>query len=142
MRITDEMGLMDIDVREALEAQEADEVRTRRMITYRRADDGTLTQIDAETEPAPDLDVQINSDPAIYANRLTEAADEISRVVHYGRLTDGEVSDAAAVYIQGLGYKVCAALLSVVGTSLKMDPDELAHRICKMVDTYEALTER
>ena len=142
MRHTDEMGLFDIDDREAMEAQEADEVRTRRMITYRRADDGTLTQIDAETEPAPDLDVQINSDPAMYANRLTEAADEISRVVHYGRLTDGEVSDAAAVYIQGLGYKVAAALLSVVGTSLKIDPDELAHRICKMVDTYEALTER
>ena len=142
MRHTDEMGLFDIDDREAMEAQEADEVRTRRMITYRRADDGTLTQIGAETEPAPDLDVQINSDPAMYANRLTEAADEISRVVHYGRLTDGEVSDAAAVYIQGLGYKVAAALLSVVGTSLKIDPDELAHRICKMVDTYEALTER
>ena len=141
MRITDEMGLFDIDERAAMEAQEAEE-RTRRMITYRRADDGTLTQVDAETEPAPDLDVQINSDPAIYANRLTEAADEISRVVHYGRLTEGEVSDAAAVYIQGLGYKVVAALLSVVGTSLKMDPDELAHRICKMVDTYEALTER
>ena len=141
MRITDEMGLMDIDVRDALAAQEAEE-RTRRMITYKRADDGTLIQVDAETEPAPDLDVQINSDPAIYANRLTEAADEISRVVHYGRLTDGEVSDAAAVYIQGLGYKVCAALLSVVGTSLKMDPDELAHRICKIVDTYEALTEK
>ena len=141
MRITDEMGLFDIDERAAMEAQEAEE-RTRRMITYRRADDGTLTQVDAETEPAPDLDVQINSDPAIYANRLTEAADELSRVVHYGRLTEGEVSDAAAVYIQGLGYKVVAALLSVVGTSLKMDPDELAHRICKMVDTYEALTER
>ena len=141
MRLTDEMGLFDIDERAALEAQEAEE-RTRRMITYRRADDGTLTQISTETEPAPDLDVQINSDPAIYANRLTEAADEISRVVHYGRLTDGEVSDAAAVYIQGLGYKVAAALLSVVGTSLKMDPDELAHRICKMVDTYEALTEK
>ena len=141
MRITDEMGLFDIDERAAMEAQEAEE-RTRRMITYRRADDGRLTQVDAETEPAPDLDVQINSDPAIYANRLTEAADEISRVVHYGRLTEGEVSDAAAVYIQGLGYKVVAALLSVVGTSLKMDPDELAHRICKMVDTYEALTER
>ena len=141
MRITDEMGLFDIDERAAMEAQEAEE-RTRRMITYRRADDGTLTQVDAETEPAPDLDVQINSDPAIYANRLTEAADEISRVVHYGRLTEGEVSDAAAVYIQGLGYKVVAALLSVVGTSLKMDPDELAHRICKMVDTYEALTEK
>ena len=141
MRITDEMGLMDIDERAALAAQEAEE-RTRRMITYRRADDGTLTQVDAETEPAPDLDVQINSDPAIYANRLTEAADEISRVAHYGRLTEGEVSDAAAVYIQGLGYKVCAALLSVVGTSLKMDPDELAHRICKIVDTYEALTEK
>ena len=141
MRLTDEMGLFDIDERAAMEAQEAEE-RTRRMITYRRADDGTLTQVDAETEPAPDLDVQINSDPAIYANRLTEAADEISRVVHYGRLTEGEVSDAAAVYIQGLGYKVVAALLSVVGTSLKMDSDELAHRICKMVDTYEALTER
>ena len=28
MRITDEMGLMDIDVREALEAQEADRPRT------------------------------------------------------------------------------------------------------------------
>ena len=142
MRITDEMGLIDIDERAAMEAQEADEVRARRMITYRRADDGTLTQIGADTEPAPDLDVQINSDPAIYANRLTEAADEISRVVHYGRLTEGEVSDAAAVYIQGLGYKVAAALLSVVGTSLRIDPDELAHRICKMVDTYEALTER
>ena len=147
MRLTDEMGLFDIDEWEALErdalaAQEEAEERVRRMITYRRADDGTLTQIDADTEPAPDLDVQINTDPAIYANRLTEAADEISRVVHYGRLTEGEVSDAAAVYIQGLGYKVAAALLSVVGTSLRIDPDELAHRICKMVDTYEALTER
>lgn len=142
MRYTDEMGLFDIDEREAMEAQEADEVRARRMITYKRADDGTLTQIDAETEPAPDLDVQINTDPAMYADRLTEAADEISRVVHYGRLTEGEVSDAAAVYIQGLGYKVAAALISVVGTSLRMDPNELAHRICKMVDTYEALTER
>lgn len=142
MRYTDEMGLFDFDDREAMEAQEADEVRARRMITYKRADDGTLTQIDAETEPAPDLDVQINTDPAIYVNRLTEAADEISRVVHYGRLTEGEVSDAAAVYIQGLGYKVAAALISVVGTSLRIDPDELAHRICKMVDTYEALTER
>ena len=142
MRLTDEMGLIDIDERAAMEAQEEAEERTRRMITYKRADDGTLTQIGAATEPAPDLDVQINTDPALYAHRLADAAEEISRVVHYGRLTEGEVSDAAAVYIQGLGYKVAAALLGVVGTSLRIDPDELAHRICKIVDTYEALTEK